>query len=88
MRAVNGDFIYNYIQTVATRPQLRKVDIVLSGGIWESDRKVYDIPAGDPLTFYISSISTLVDPTERYLQKVIERRADASTACYVEFALG
>lgn len=88
MRAVNGDFIYNYIQTVATRPQLRKVDIVLSGGIWESDRKVYDIPARDPLTFYISSISTLVDPTERYLQKVIERRADASTACYVEFALG
>lgn len=88
MRAVNGDFIYNYIQTVATRPQLRKIDIVLSGGIWESDRKVYDIPAGDPLTFYISSISTLVDPTERYLQKVIERRADASTACYVEFALG
>ena len=88
MRAVNGDFIYNYVQTVATRPQLRKVDIVLSGGIWESDRRIYDIPRGEPLTFYISSISTLADPTERYLQKVIERRADASTACYVEFRSG
>lgn len=88
MRAVNGDFIYNYVQTVATRPQLRKVDIVLSGGIWESDRRIYDIPCGEPLTFYISSISTLVDPSERYLQKVIERRADASTACYVEFGSG
>lgn len=88
MRAVSGDFIYNYVQTVATRPQLRKVDIFLSGGVWESDRRIYDIPAGEPLTFYISSISTLVDPAERYLQRVIERRADASTACYVEFRPG
>lgn len=88
MRAVNGDFIYDYVQTVATRPALRRVDIVLSGGIWESDRKVYDIPEGPPLTFYISSLATLADPTERYIKRIVERRADASTACYVEFASG
>ena len=88
MRAVNGDFIYNYVQTIATRPQLRKVDIWLSGSIWESDRLVYDVPHSGPLTFYISSISTLVDPRERYLKRVIERRVEANTACYVDFAQG
>ena len=35
-----GDFIYNYVQTIATRPRLRKVDIVLSGDIYEQDRKL------------------------------------------------
>ena len=88
MRAVNGDFIYNYVQTIATRPQLRKVDIWLSGSIWESDRLVYDVPRSGPLTFYISSISTLVDSRERYLKRVIERRVEANTACYVDFAQG
>ena len=88
MRAVNGDFIYNYVQTIATRPQLRKVDIWLSGSIWESDRLVYDVPRSGPLTFYISSISTLADPRERYLKRVIERRVEANTACYVDFAQG
>ena len=88
MRAASGDFIYNYVQTIATRPQLRKVDIWLSGSIWESDRLVYDVPRSGPLTFYISSISTLADPRERYLKRVIERRVEANTACYVDFAQG
>ncbi|MGM9794351.1 MAG: hypothetical protein ACI3Y8_09210 [Candidatus Cryptobacteroides sp.] len=88
MRAASGDFIYNYVQTIATRPQLRKVDIRLSGSIWESDRLVYDVPRSGPLTFYISSISTLADPRERYLKRVIERRVEANTACYVDFAQG
>ncbi len=88
MRDVNGDFIYNYVQTIATRPKLRKVDIVLSGEVWEADRKVYLMSRSEPLTFYISSLSSFVDGTERYLTKVIERRAQANTACYVDFASG
>ena len=84
MQAVNGDFIYNYVQTIATRPKLRKVDIILSGDIWESDRRIYTVPRSEPLTFYISSLSAFVDPTERYLKRIIERRVQANTACWVE----
>ena len=83
-----GDFIYNYIQTIATRPRLRKVDIVLSGDIYESDRKLYEIPESDPLTFYISSVSGLTDQTERYLTKVIERHADANATSNIDFKVG
>ena len=84
----NGDFIYNYVQTINTRPKLRKVDIVLSGDIYEQDVRLYEVPRVDPLTFYISSISAFTDNTERYLTKVIERRASANTECRIAFELG
>ncbi len=84
----NGDFVYNYVQTINTRPKLRKVDIVLSGDIYEQDLRIYEMPAVDPLTFYISSISAFTDNTERYLTKVIERRASANTECKINFELG
>ena len=83
-----GDFIYNYVQTIATRPRLRKVDIVLSGDIYEQDKKLYAIPESDPLTFYISSVSGLTDQTERYMTKVIERHADANTTSNIDFKVG
>ena len=84
----NGDFIYNYVQTISTRPRLRKVDITLSGEIYEAGDKLYDIPEGSPLTFYISSVSGLADQTEHYMTKVIERHADASTTSRIDFRVG
>ena len=63
----DGDFVYYYVQTINTRPKLRKVDVKLSGEIFESDKRIYTIPVTEPLTFYISSISAFVDNTEKYL---------------------
>ena len=88
IQTLGGDFIYRYVQPIKTRPKLRKVDVVLSGDIYESDTKIYDIPMSDPLTFYISSLSAFVDNRERYHTKVIERRVEENTACYIEFASG
>ena len=85
MREINGDFRYVYSHTLASRPRLRKVDVVLSGAIYQEDVKIYDIPECEPLTYYISSLSAFVDGTERYMTKVIERKVYANTACYVEF---
>ena len=84
----NGDFIYNHVQTINTRPKLRKVEIVLSGDIREQGKRIYTIPRSEPLTFYISSISGLADGNERYLKKIIERKVEANTACYIEFPQG
>lgn len=83
-----GDFIYNYIQTINTRPKLRRADIVLSGEIYEQDVRLYSVPRSEPLTFYISSIAAFVDNTERYLTKVVERRAAANTECRIDFEVG
>jgi len=88
LKAGNGDFVYEYVQTINTRPTLRKVDVVLSGDVWEQDKRLYDVPRTDPLTFYISSLSAFVDETEHYLTEVIERRAAANTSCNIVFAVG
>ncbi|MCQ2181062.1 MAG: hypothetical protein MJY50_03265 [Bacteroidales bacterium] len=82
------ELIYDYVQTIKTGKDLRKVGIVLSGEIYESDRRLYLIPPADPLTFYISSLSTLVDRRDRYLTRVIERKAEANAAWYVDFRKG
>lgn len=88
VRALNGDFVYNYIQTINTRPQLRKVDIVLSGEIYEQEKRIYNVPPSDPLTFYISSVSAFVDDSERYIKQVVYRNADASASCIIDFKAG
>ena len=86
--AANGDFIYNYVQTIHTRPKLRKVDVVLSGDIYEQDKRLYEIPETEPLTYYISSLSAFVDGAERYKKQIISRRVEANTACYIDFEQG
>lgn len=83
-----GDFIYNYVQTINTRPKLRRADIVLSGEIYEQEERLYEVPRSEPLTFYISSIAAFVDNTERYLTRVVERRASANTECRIDFEVG
>ena len=88
MTTFDGDFVYHYTQTINTRPKLRKVDIYLSGEIYEGEQKLYNMSRSEPLTFYISSLSSFVDGTEKYKTKVIERRAAANTACNIDFRTG
>ena len=84
----SGDFIYNYTQTINTRPKMKKVEVVLSGEIFEKDDKLYDIPKCDPLTFYISTLSAFAIDFDRYMTKVIQRRAYANTESHIDFDLG
>ena len=83
-----GEFVYNYVQTIATRPRLRKVDIRLLGEVCEQDKVVYGVPESDPLTFYISSLSAFVDGRERYLDQVVSRRVDLQSEARLLFEVG
>ena len=81
-----GDIVYHYVQTIETRPKLRKATILLSGEIYESDEKVYSLPDMEPLTYYISTTSSFADESiVKYLTKVIERRAEANKAYKIDF---
>ena len=88
LRGNNGEFIYHYVQTIRIRPRLKKVDVVLKGDIHDEKKCLYRIPAGPPLTFYISSLSAFALPMDRYLTRVVERRAEARTVCRLDFAGG
>ena len=85
---VTGDIIYRYTQSFATRPKLRKVDIVLSGEIYEYGHKVYTVPPTENLTFYISSLNSFTRDIVRYKTRVVERRAEANTSANIGFASG
>lgn len=80
-----GGFVYRYVQKLTARPGLRKAEIMLSGAVFEQEKKVYSIPQSEALTFYISSLSSLVDNVEKYLAKIVERKAQVNTACYIDF---
>ena len=84
----DGDILYDYVQSIHVRPSLRKATVLLSGDIFEEDRRIYRVPRTEPLTFYISSISGLSDDAVRYKTMVTERRVQANTACYIDFEQG
>lgn len=86
IRQSDGDFIYDYTCVIQAREKLRKVDMVLSGEIFDQQRLVYEIPAAEPLTFYISSVSSLADERERYLTRVISRKASADVDADILFS--
>lgn len=88
VNADSGAVIYHYVQTINTRPKLRKVTINLGGDIYAEGQKVGDLPYFKPLDYYISSTSTFADmDVVKYLTKVIERRAYANTAYRIDFAV-
>ena len=84
----DGDILYDYVQSIHVKPSLRKATVLLSGDIFEEDRRIYRVPRTEPLTFYISSISGLSDDAVRYKTVVTERRVQANTACYIDFEQG
>ena len=79
---------YFYVQTIPTRAGLRKIDMVMKGEVYTNGRKLCDLAGTEPVTFYISSISSLVDNTERYLKKVVNRDLYLDAQYDVEFYKG
>lgn len=88
LRGENGEFIYNYVQNIATRPTLRKLDVVLEGEIFRQDKRIYLIPQSPPLTFYVSSLSGLMEKGEKYLTKVVSRNVETNTTGTIDFRAG
>ena len=79
---------YFYVQTIPAKAGLRKVEMVLNGEVYTNGRKLCDIASSSPITFYISSISTLADQTKRYLKKVVYRDLHFDASYNIAFAKG
>lgn len=81
----SGYFKYSYTQTIKTKSNTRKANICIVGEILEDGNRIYQIPESDTLSFYISSLSSFAENKTKYIHKIIERRAEANTACYIDF---
>lgn len=88
LQSIDGDVTYRYVHSFRTRPKLRKVDIVLSGEVYEIGERIYTIPETEKLTFYISSLNAFARDIVRYRTKVIERRAEANARADIVFSTG
>ena len=81
-------FIYMYSHRMPTRPGLRKVTVAVDGAIYREDRVICELPRSEPVTFYISSVSTLADTSTRYLTVLIPRIVRQNISCRLAFAGG
>ncbi len=88
MTASDGDFIYRYVHTFRSRPNLRKVMISLDGKLYENGACIHELPFPEGLTFYISSLSGLVDDRPKYIKYVLERTVYDNTKALIDFAQG
>lgn len=88
LTSLDGDFIYRYVHTFRSRPQLKKVTVSLDGKLYERGECVHDFPFPDDLTFYISSLSGLVDDTPKYRMYVLERVVYDNTKALIDFHQG
>ncbi len=88
MTASDGDFIYRYVQVFRSRPNLKKVMISLDGKLYEDGVCIHEFPFPEGLTFYISSLSGLVDDRPKYIKYVLERTVYDNTKALIDFAQG
>lgn len=84
----DGSLRYRYVQTIRAVKGLRKIEVILSGGIYSLEKCIYEMPPAAPLTFYVSSISTFADGTLKYIKTIKERDLHINTAAYIDFETG
>ena len=59
----SNPFVYVYSHRLQTRPGLRKVKVTVDGSIWRGDKLLSPLPPSEPVTFYVSSLSSMADST-------------------------
>lgn len=80
----NG-LIYRYHYLAQSLPNLKKIVLSLNGKLYEDGVCISEIKQPEDITYYISSLSTLVDKTPRYIRKIVERRLYDNTFAFIDF---
>ena len=57
------DFVYIYRQSIKSRASLNKFSLKLKSEIWDGKKVLYSFKATEPVTYYVSSLSSLTDET-------------------------
>lgn len=86
--SADGDFVYRYMHTFRSRPNLKKVMITLRGDMYEKGECIHHLPFPEDLTYYISSLSTMADMTPKYRMLILQRTVYDNTKALIDFAQG
>lgn len=87
---VNPDssVVYHYTHTVRAVKDLRRIDLYLTGEIWNTGQLLYEMPDSETITFYISSMTFFADNTPRYVKRIVSRNAVVNNVANIGFRLG
>lgn len=83
-----GEFTYRYTHTFKSRPALKKVNVFLHQQLYEDGECMIDMPFPEELTFYISSLSSLVEDKVMYQMFISSRRVCDHTRAFIDFEHG
>lgn len=88
IKDISGNIKYYYVQQINIKKNLKRVDMVLGGDIRSFEKQLYEFPKLNPLTFYISSLTNLIDNKQPFIYNVIERNLVVNTSAYIDFKSG
>lgn len=83
-----GDFIYRYVHAFRPPPKVKKVTVFLRGTLFQDGLEVSALPFPEDITFYISSLSSLVDDRVKYRIVILERNVYDNTKALLDFRQG
>ena len=81
------NFNYYYSQEIAT-DESKSMDLYLAGNVFALDKSTFNLPQSDTITYFVSSMIQFLDPSERFVHKIIERHAEANFSAHITFPVG
>ena len=83
-----SNFEYYYNQEFPSEDMEKKLKLSFTADIQDLDGQSYNLPFGDTLNYFISSMMQFLDRTPRYVRQTIYRKATESASCYINFPVG
>lgn len=83
-----GGVKYCYRYPLKINEKVKKVELKIGGELYDSRKLLYTMPHVGPVTYYISSLSSLVESGVKYKEKVVERDLKINSTAYITFNVG
>ena len=84
----DGRIDYYYTEQVQADENTSKLYLYLTGRVDDTGGGRYVLPKSDTLTYSVASMTTFVDETTRYMQRIITRDAEANARFFFTFPQG
>ncbi len=88
IRRVDGSIQYFYSEQVQADENTSKLRLFLAGDVQNRSGRTYRLQKSDTLVYNVASMTTFLDPTPRYMQRIVLRDAEANARFFFTFPAG
>lgn len=79
---------YCYRYPLKIDERVKRVELKIGGELYDSRKLLYTMPQAGPVTYYISSLSSLAQRGVKYKERVVERDLKINSTAYITFNAG